>query len=199
MESVCRWTVLACHCNVRLRPFTVASSSAKFICRASFVGWWLKPSETVDIYLASLRRLVVPFGGATDRHFSSNQSVSNAGAKNPEGRCLLFLCSFLPALICMRIFTLRGFTWLPTWKCMTICNKSLLRAAMFFFSSQGNRSCTRSICADVCTGVSADVPIFFPIFTTQSFPSFILVALLSLPYYLLVEREEMKSYISQGY
>ena len=38
MESVCRWTVLACHCNTKLRPFTVASSSTKFICWVSFVG-----------------------------------------------------------------------------------------------------------------------------------------------------------------
>ena len=39
MESVCRWTVLACHFNTRLRPFTMASSSAKFICWALFVRW----------------------------------------------------------------------------------------------------------------------------------------------------------------
>ena len=36
--AMCRWTILACHCNVRLRPFTEVSSSAKFICWASFVG-----------------------------------------------------------------------------------------------------------------------------------------------------------------
>ena len=38
-----------------------------FITRKKFVRRLLKPSETVDIYLANLRRLAVPFGGATDR------------------------------------------------------------------------------------------------------------------------------------
>ena len=37
-ESLCRWTVLVCHCNARLRPFTMVSTSAKFIYWASFVG-----------------------------------------------------------------------------------------------------------------------------------------------------------------
>ena len=31
-----------------------------------FVGQQLKPSEMVGVYLADLRRLTVPFGGATD-------------------------------------------------------------------------------------------------------------------------------------
>ena len=37
-----------------------------FITLKQFVGWWLELSETVDVYLADLRGLVVPFGGATD-------------------------------------------------------------------------------------------------------------------------------------
>ena len=51
-------------------------------------------------------------------------------------------------------FPLHGFTWRSVWKCMTICNKSSLRAAMFIFS-QRNRSCTWSICADICAGASS--------------------------------------------
>ena len=37
-----------------------------FIAWKQFVRWQLKPSETVDVYLADLRKLAVPFGGATD-------------------------------------------------------------------------------------------------------------------------------------
>ena len=37
-----------------------------FIAWKQFVGRRLKPSEMVDVYLADLRRLVVPFDGATD-------------------------------------------------------------------------------------------------------------------------------------
>ena len=37
-----------------------------FIAWKQFVGWWLEPSETVDVYLADLRRLGVPFGRAID-------------------------------------------------------------------------------------------------------------------------------------
>ena len=33
-----RCTTLTCHCSERLRPFSVASSSAKLICCASFFG-----------------------------------------------------------------------------------------------------------------------------------------------------------------
>ena len=58
-----------------------------------------------------------------------------------------FLCSFLPSLICMCVFTLHGFTWLLAWKYVTICNISSLRAAIFFQSK--NISCMRSICAEV--------------------------------------------------
>ena len=36
-----------------------------FITWKQFVGQWLEPSEMVDIYLADLRRLAVPFDGAT--------------------------------------------------------------------------------------------------------------------------------------
>ena len=32
-----------------------------------FVGRQLEPGETVDVYLADLRRLAIPFGRATDR------------------------------------------------------------------------------------------------------------------------------------
>ena len=42
-EYVCRLTVLACHCNARLRPFTVASSTAKSICWALFVEASMHP------------------------------------------------------------------------------------------------------------------------------------------------------------
>ena len=38
-----------------------------FIAWKQFVGRRLEPSETVDVYQADLRRLAVPFGGATDR------------------------------------------------------------------------------------------------------------------------------------
>ena len=51
--------------------------------------------------------------------------------QDTEWRCSLFFCSFLPALICMHNFSLRGLMWLP-WKYVTICNISLLRAAMIF-------------------------------------------------------------------
>ena len=85
----------------------------------------------------------------TDRCFSSNQFVFDAkNAKDPEWWRLLFLCSFLPALICMCVFTLRGFTWLLAWKYVTICNTTSLRAAMFF-PIKKNISCTRSVCTEV--------------------------------------------------
>ena len=74
----------------------------------------------------------------TDRRFSSNQFLSNVKktAKDAEWRRSLFLCSLLPVLIYMRIFTLRDFTWLPAWKYVTICNISSLRTAMFFQSKK---------------------------------------------------------------
>ncbi len=37
-----------------------------FITWKQFVGRQLKHGEVVDVYLADLRRLAVPFGGATD-------------------------------------------------------------------------------------------------------------------------------------
>ena len=52
--------------------------------------------------------------------------------KAPSDDIRCFLCSFLPGLICMRIFTLCRFTWLPAWKYVTICYLSSLRTTMFF-------------------------------------------------------------------
>ena len=45
----------------------MAFETNPFIVWKQFVGWWLKTGDLVDVYLADLRRLVVPFGGATDR------------------------------------------------------------------------------------------------------------------------------------
>ena len=59
--------------------------------------------------------------------------------------CSFFLCPFLPALIC---FIFRSFTWPIEIKASS--------GQSCFFSSQRNGSCTWSICADVCTGVSAN-------------------------------------------
>ena len=52
--------------------------------------------------------------------------------KDTKWQHSLFLCSFLPAIICMCIFTLHCFKFLSAWKYMAICIISLLRAAMFF-------------------------------------------------------------------
>ena len=52
--------------------------------------------------------------------------------KDAEWQHSLFLCHFLPVLICMWIFTLCGFTWLPAWRYVTICDIISLGAAMFF-------------------------------------------------------------------
>ena len=82
--------------------------------------------------------------------------INSCPAQKKKQWYSLFLRSFLPALICMHIFTLRGFTWLLAWKYVTICNISSIRAAMFFFSSQKNKSCMRSICAAIYTEVSGD-------------------------------------------
>ena len=42
-----------------------------FITWKQFVRRWLEPSETVDVYLADLRRLAVSFVGATDHILES--------------------------------------------------------------------------------------------------------------------------------
>ena len=44
----------------------MAFGTDSFIAWKQFVGWRLEPDETVDIYLTNLRRLAVPFDGATD-------------------------------------------------------------------------------------------------------------------------------------
>ena len=80
--------------------------------------------------------------------------MSYTKVKDSEWWCSLFLCSFLPALIYMRIFALRGFMWLLAWRYVTIFDISLFRVAMFF--SQKNKSCTQSICADICAEVSGN-------------------------------------------
>ena len=38
-----------------------------FVARRQFTEWRLEPCETVDVYLADLRKLAVPFGGMTNR------------------------------------------------------------------------------------------------------------------------------------
>ena len=49
-----------------LKEIKRAFETDPFIAWKLFVGRRLKPSETVDVYLADLRRLAVPFGKATD-------------------------------------------------------------------------------------------------------------------------------------
>ena len=78
--------------------------------------------------------------------------------KDSEWRRSLFLCSFLPAHICIHIFTLRSFTWLPAWRYVTICDISSLRTAMFFPVKKINL-------AYMLTFALRWVAIFIPIFT----------------------------------
>ena len=66
---------------------------------------------------------------------TSASPLTNSCSKQKRPRVTnvsLFLCPFLPGLICMSIFTLRGFTWLPAWIYVTICDISSLGAAMPF-------------------------------------------------------------------
>lgn len=48
------------------RALYTAFGTDSFIAWKQFVGRRLEPGETVDVYLADLRKLAVPFGGATD-------------------------------------------------------------------------------------------------------------------------------------
>ena len=77
----------------------------------------------------------------------------------------LFLCPFLPAFICMRIFTLRGFTWLSAWRYVTICIMSSPGVAMFFPVEKINLTHR----AYALMFALRWVAIFIPIFTTSYF------------------------------
>ena len=71
----------------------------------------------------------------------------------------------------MRVFTLRGFTWLLAWKYMIICNISSLRAAMFFSGQKIYLACRAYVLTSALRRVAIFTPIFI-IFVCIEFNSF---------------------------